>query len=281
MKERPSITLLIAAFVASLLASFVPFGHWVLYPFDLFGTFVHESCHALAAVMTGGRVEGMHVSWDTSGLTKTWGGWNVAISTAGYLGSVVVGAALLLAARRATRAQATLVIVGAATMLATLAFAGYGSKWVAMIGAGLGGTLLAVGVQRRSAEKSSVPALASGGAVLLATTAYIAATGGLLTWAVGAGVGLVTLGVGAFAGRSVSHAYLMFLGAYTTLDSLRGLKMLFSITVSSGDHTDALNMAQFTGIPATFWAVLWAFLGLWVVAGALWLFARDARELRS
>ena len=281
MKERPSITLLIAAFVASLLASFVPFGHWLLYPFDLFGTFVHESCHALAAVMTGGRVEGMHVSWDTSGLTKTWGGWNIAISTAGYLGSVIVGAALLLAARRATRAQATLVIVGAATVLATLAFAGYGSKWVAMIGAGLGGTLLAIGVQRRAAEKSSVPALAAGGAVLLVTTAYIAATGGLLTWAVGAGVGLVTLGVGAFGGRNASHAYLMFLGAYTTLDSLRGLKMLFSITVSSGDHTDALNMAQFTGIPATFWAVLWAFLGLWVVAGALWLFARDARELHS
>lgn len=279
MKDKPSLTLLVAAFIVSLLASFLPFGHWFLYPFDLFGTFVHESCHALAAVLTGGRVDGMHVAWDTSGLTKTWGGWNIAISTAGYLGSVVVGAMLLLAARRSTRAQATLVVVGAVTVLATLAFAGYGSRWVAMIGAGLGGTMLAIGVQRRSVGKSSIAPLAAGGTALLATTVYLASTGGLLTWAVGAGLGLLTLAVGAFGGRGVAHTYLMFLGAYTTLDSLRGLKTLFAITVGSTEHTDALNMAIYTGLPATFWSILWAGVGVWVVAGALWLFARDAKEL--
>lgn len=279
MKDRPSITLLIIAFLVSMLTALVPFGHWLLYPFDLFGTFVHEACHALAAVLTGGRVEGMHVSWDTSGLTKTWGGWNVAISTAGYLGSVIVGAILLLSARRARRASATLVVVGAVTVLATLAFAGYGSKWIAMIGAGLGGTLIAYGVQRRNASKSGTAGLAAGGVVLLATVLYISVTGGLLTWAVGAGVGLLTIGVGAFAGKGFAHTYLMFLAAHTTLDSLRGLKTLFSITVGSDQHSDALNMAQHTGLPATFWSLLWAGLGLWVVVGALWLFARDAREL--
>lgn len=277
MKERPSITLLIFAFAVSLAASLIPYGHWLVYPFDLFGTFVHESWHAMAAVLTGGRVEGMHVAWDTSGLTKTWGGWNIAISTAGYLGSVVTGAVLLLAARREDRARATLVITGAATLLATLAFAGYGSKWVAMVGAGFGATLVSLGVQRRTAGRPSTTALAAGGVVLLATTLYLAVTGGLLTWAVGAGVGLMTIAAGAFLSRGGAHAYLMFLGAYTTLDSIRGLKTLFSLSVSSDTHTDALNMAEFTGIPATVWALLWAAAGLWVVAGALWLFARDAR----
>lgn len=277
MKERPSITLLIAAFAVSLVASLVPYGHWFVYPFDLFGTFIHEAWHAMAAVLTGGRVEGMHVSWDTSGLTKTWGGWNIAISTAGYLGSVITGAALLLAARRAARANAALITVGAATLLATFAFAGYGSKWVAVVGAGFGASLLAAGVQRGNTGKSNTAMLAGGGVMLLLTTLYLAVTGGLLTWAVGAGVGLLTLGVGAFASTPAAHAYLMFLGAYTTLDSIRGLKTLFSLSVSSNTHTDALNMAEFTGIPATVWAVLWAAAGLWVVIGALWLFARDAR----
>ena len=73
-REYPPRQLLILASAVVCLCMFIPFGEYIVYPFRLFGTFVHETAHALAAVITGGRVMGMHVNWDTSGLTITQGG---------------------------------------------------------------------------------------------------------------------------------------------------------------------------------------------------------------
>jgi uncharacterized membrane protein len=53
-----------------------------------------------------------------------------------------------------------------------------------------------------------------------------------------------------------------FLGMQQCLTSVQALYILFHISAFSGGHSDAQNMAQFTGIPALFWAVLWGVLGL-------------------
>ena len=70
----------------------------LLVPFRLFVTLIHEFGHALAAVLTGGHVLEIMVRLDGSGLTLVEGGNLFITASAGYLGSSLFGAALLLAA---------------------------------------------------------------------------------------------------------------------------------------------------------------------------------------
>lgn len=53
-----------------------------------------------------------------------------------------------------------------------------------------------------------------------------------------------------------------FLGMQQCLQSVQALYILFHISAYSGGHSDAQNMAQFSGIPALFWAILWGMIGL-------------------
>jgi hypothetical protein len=268
---------LILAIIATVVCTFVPFGRFLLYPFALFETFVHETMHAFAAVATGGEVVGMNVNWNTSGLTQTRGGWNIVISTAGYLGSLVVGLGLLLAGRREERSPVALMVLGGLTLVATAVFAGYGSKLIPLIGFGLGASLVTWGSMQTGADTGDKRTWA-GGVVILATLGYLTITGGALTWAVGLLIGLGAIAVGGWAPKWVSQATLIFLATQNVLASLEGLKVLFDLSVTSGGHSDAVNMANMTGIPAAFWALLWGVVGVVVTGAAMWLFVRDARE---
>jgi hypothetical protein len=100
-------TLLTYPLAASLGLSVLPWGKYVLYPFRLFTTWVHECCHAFMALLLGGSVTRITLAPDTSGLTSyrlPAGRLRLAIVTsAGYLGSSVVGCgiyALSLSAHR-------------------------------------------------------------------------------------------------------------------------------------------------------------------------------------
>jgi len=89
--------------VASALAialMFVPFASVVTYPCNLFVTLVHESSHALAALLTGGSVDSITVSANTSGLTLTRGGSRFITLCAGYTGATLFGATLLILLRK-------------------------------------------------------------------------------------------------------------------------------------------------------------------------------------
>jgi hypothetical protein len=93
--------------VLPTLLGFVVFGMLVSYlrqtpllvPVDLYLIAWHETMHALGAWFTGGSVHGIEVR-ARDGLTWTSGGWFPIISMAGYLGTSLWGAALLLSARR-------------------------------------------------------------------------------------------------------------------------------------------------------------------------------------
>ena len=67
------------------------FGQLVLYPINLLVAFLHEMGHALGALLTGGRVEGMQINANGSGYTKTRGGMIGVIIMGGYIGSAVLG----------------------------------------------------------------------------------------------------------------------------------------------------------------------------------------------
>lgn len=60
-------------------------------------TMIHESCHALMAIITGGRIKGVSLSSDTSGLAETTSNSRIArilVSYAGYTGSSLVAVGL-------------------------------------------------------------------------------------------------------------------------------------------------------------------------------------------
>ena len=57
---------------------------------------LHEVCHGLAALATGGSIVSLDVQWE-HGLAMTLGGWYPVVSMAGYVGTAAVGALFFLA----------------------------------------------------------------------------------------------------------------------------------------------------------------------------------------
>ncbi len=68
----------------------------LLYPFELISTIFHEFGHAFMTVVTGGRVAAIEINMDESGVTRFVGGAHCLILPAGYIGSSVAGAGLLI-----------------------------------------------------------------------------------------------------------------------------------------------------------------------------------------
>ncbi|MBI1259616.1 MAG: hypothetical protein GC204_19280, partial [Chloroflexi bacterium] len=92
-RQRALVIALIAFAIVFVLWN-IPQLDFILYPFRLFVTFVHESGHAVAALITGGRVGGMTVYETGAGVTLTAGGSRLLILPAGYLGAALFGAVL-------------------------------------------------------------------------------------------------------------------------------------------------------------------------------------------
>jgi hypothetical protein len=114
-----------AAVAVSLAVSLTPWAPFLLYPFRLFTTWVHESGHALMTMLVGGRVRSIAIEPDGSGLTQSLipegrmaGG---LVASSGYLGAAVVGCLLIAATRVQKWAPVILMSLGAC-MLLTLVF---------------------------------------------------------------------------------------------------------------------------------------------------------------
>jgi hypothetical protein len=112
------------AVAVSLVVSLTPWAQFLLYPFKLFTTWVHECGHALMTVLVGGRVTSITIQPDTSGIThslvpvgRVAGG---LVASSGYLGAAIVGCLLVAATRVEKWAHVILLSLGA-FMLLTLA----------------------------------------------------------------------------------------------------------------------------------------------------------------
>ena len=94
-----------AAAAVSLVISLTPWAQFLLYPFRLFTTWVHECGHALMTVLVGGQVTSITIDPDGSGLTQSLVPVGRmargVVTSSGYLGSAVVVGCLLMAATRA------------------------------------------------------------------------------------------------------------------------------------------------------------------------------------
>src|ERR1051325_2858736 len=108
---RPQAMTLLAAATISILLWYLPIVGFLAYPFRLFVTFIHEGGHALAALLTGNSVLSLSVETNASGLTYTTQGGifsQIFVSSAGYLGSMLFGAFLLILIRKSVKSRLVL-----------------------------------------------------------------------------------------------------------------------------------------------------------------------------
>jgi hypothetical protein len=125
--DRIELRTLAVALLVSLVLWNVPFGGLVLYPFKLLATWLHELSHGLAMMITGAGFERVLIYRDTSGLAfPTWKIDDIGqsfIAAAGYMGTPLWGAVLLVitptprAARWALVVMAVLMAVSAVTVV--------------------------------------------------------------------------------------------------------------------------------------------------------------------
>lgn len=231
---RPQAAALLIAAAISIVLWFVPFAEVLNYPFRIFVTFIHEGGHALAALVTGNSVASLSVAMNASGETYTSQGGlfsQILVSSAGYLGSMTFGALLLVLIRRSIAAR--VVLIGSAAIVAslTLIFGLFKPVVTGMSWSGIPFTLIA---------------------------------GALLS------VGLVALAK--FASPRVASFFVSFLAVQCVLNALLDLKTVFFLSTPTAPsvHTDAMNMATATGIPAIFWTIVW----IAIAFGILWLAMR-------
>jgi hypothetical protein len=114
----------------------------VLTPLKILVVFFHEASHALATVLTGGKVLSMEITANQGGRVLSMGGSPFVIISAGYLGSLLWGAVILLLA---ARSRADRWVMGGLGVLMLLLCALY-VRNVYGLAFGLTGGVIALGI---------------------------------------------------------------------------------------------------------------------------------------
>lgn len=153
---QPWSLLVAAAAVAAL--NLVPYGETLLYPLALFATWIHETCHALAALAFGADVQGLVVRPDTSGLAtyafdpRAFGTLSRAVvASAGYVGTALAAAGLLSVVQRPRLQRPVLAGLAAGLALTTILWVRTAFGIVVLL-------LLAAGLAALVARRSSAAA---------------------------------------------------------------------------------------------------------------------------
>jgi hypothetical protein len=127
---------------AWLLAVWLLWWSPVIYPLKLFVVLLHELSHAGMAVATGGEVLRIVVTPDQGGVCYCPGGNTFLILSAGYLGSLLFGAAILVLARaRQPAPRDSTTLIGIAVLVLTAFFVRntFGILFGALFGAAMVG----------------------------------------------------------------------------------------------------------------------------------------------
>lgn len=275
-RSGPGLNSLIVASIGTVILSFVPFANILTYPFLIFSTFIHESSHALAAILTLGRVDSITIAPDGSGLTYSAGGIRFIVASAGYLGTALFGGLLLVLSRGIRLVRPVLLSCAVLVGLVTVLFVGYASNVLVLCTLAIVISLFAFSIRRKSGILYQP--LIAGSLLLVLLAAYLFLTGSLFSWAVGLLMTSGLLAVALFTSQPVAHFFLSFLAVQCSLNALQGLRALWSLSTNSCVHTDAQTLAGLTGLPPWFWAGVWILQALLILAIALWLFQRPERQ---
>jgi peptidase M50B-like protein len=240
---RPQATVLLIGAALSIVLWFIPFAELLTYPFRLFVTFIHEGGHAIAALVTGNSVESLSIATNASGETYMSQGGTISqifVASAGYLGSMVYGALLLVLIRRSIAARMVLIGSAGIVLALTLVFGFFKPIFAGVAWSGIPFTLL---------------------------------SGTLLS------LGLIALA--RMASARVASFFVSFLAVQCILNALLDLKTVFFLSspFAPSVPTDALNMANATGIPAIFWSTMWIAVSLVILLLAMRLYVGSKNRL--
>lgn len=99
-RDKPLLQAIVAMVVLMNLPGPLAKLSYILYPFKIFSTWIHELSHGMAAIFVGGGISKLLIYPDTSGLAWTWtdgSSWKRGfVASAGYTGTAVLGMILLL-----------------------------------------------------------------------------------------------------------------------------------------------------------------------------------------
>ncbi len=238
---RPQVTLLLIATAVSVafwMASlYLPLFGYIVYPLQLFATFIHESSHALAALVTGNSVMSLTVSPDASGMVWSQSSSlsSLFISSAGYIGTTAFGTLLLVWMRYGWSSRLALYFSSGLIGLMTVVFGFFAPFWN-----------------------------------MLANVTFLS-----VVFTVFAGLVLAAglSAIGRFASLKWVNFSLAFLAVQCLLNAIFSLKTLFIVSAVSNQSSDAANMAAVTGIPALIWVFLWIAVSLVMIAVGVRLYA--------
>jgi hypothetical protein len=228
---------LLWATVITMALWFVPNSNYLLYPLRLFVTFIHESGHAMAGVITGLGVSSLHVHPDGSGVT--WVGaspvWNWLTLSGGYLGTAIFGALLLQTGRLSRNGQAgriALYACSAYILLATILWA------------------------HNPFNNPNSP-----------TPDFFTPTVGVLLSA-------ALFALARFTPPRAADFIAGFLAVQCGLNALGDLRTLLYLTSSGFGDNDAVFMAKSYLLPSFVWALLWAAMAVVILGASLWSYLR-------
>jgi hypothetical protein len=91
----------------------------VVIPLKILIVFLHELSHALATLLTGGSVVDLSLSPQQGGHVISRGGNRFVVLSAGYLGSLLLGVALLVIAVQTKLDRVTVALFGVVTLMIT------------------------------------------------------------------------------------------------------------------------------------------------------------------
>jgi hypothetical protein len=216
----------------------------LLSPLIWLGTYAHESGHATFAELLGGNVVTLTINGRGGGVTywlapSDFADWRRAVvASAGYVGAVVVGAVLVVAAAR-----------------------GRNGKVFALVAAGLVLLVAILWVPWNGPEVDEATEFFTGSSD----------TDGRFTWmfAVFVAAGFVAL---LWAPTRVRQVVLLFAGATCFLGAIDALRVLIGVS-TDGSHNDAKAVNDALGIPtwvvAITWAVVAAGVAFWTIRSLL------------
>lgn len=142
------------------------------------------------------------------------------------------------------------------------------------LGAMLYGALLLVLIRRSTAARYVLTGSAA--FILVMTLGY-----GWNPFTLASGITLAALLLltAKFASRRVASFLVSFLAVQCVLNAIFDLKTVFfmSSPFSSGTHSDAVNMANATGIPAIFWTLVWIIAAFLILRMALLRYSANSR----
>lgn len=134
---------IVVALLCSLVLWNLPFGGLVLYPFKLLATWFHEMSHGMLMLITGAGLDRVEIYRDTSGLAFAHSGVGLpgqaAIAAAGYMGTPVFGATIVVLGQMRRGARSILLVLGALLALSAVLCVRnpFGAAATAAIAAGL------------------------------------------------------------------------------------------------------------------------------------------------